>query len=651
VSRSAWAWTRSCALVSAAARGAGRLGTHEVQACLGDEQIARTASSLTPLSRVATALMLTLACCPATALGKVGSRNSRAPAALAIRGASGKHGVTRATSRNSHPTPARRVSGPDPNSRPQPLTPGSGYSNTNGSSAVRALQRRLVGLGYSPGPVDGRYGPLTEAAVIRFQAAHGLQVDGVAGRPTLAALASAKPVLYPGEGYAGSGSGPVRRLQRELAIAGYAPGPIDGRYGPLTERAVMRFQADRRLTVDGIAGPQTLGRLQTALVRVRRPTTRVPSRPGAVHRRARPATPRSAGVPGRTPVTSPKVHRATRPAASLPIVWIAVLAGLLVALLTAAVWRLRPRRKHRLVPSEERPTRERESPDAGTGVESPEDLPGLTLPAPEVPGRAAEQVVGGTEAHNENRPLSAEAYGLGVQLAQDRELVAAEDAFRQADEAGHPEAAFELGVLLERKGDRAGAKDAFRRADERGHAGAAFDLAALLLQEEDHMGAEAWFGRADQQGDPAAASNLGVLLEQRGDRDGAKDAYRRADERGDGVGACNLGAMLEQEGDLAQARAAYRRADERGDSVGAYSLGVLLERGGDRAGAKDAFRRADQRGHPAAACTLGLLLKQEGDRSGALQALRRAGQHGSEEVSAVAHAALLELGGDEEGDR
>ena len=44
------------------------------------------------------------------------------------------------------------------------------------------------GRGYAPGPIDGRYGPRTAQAVSRFQAAHGLVVDGIAGPFTLAAL-------------------------------------------------------------------------------------------------------------------------------------------------------------------------------------------------------------------------------------------------------------------------------------------------------------------------------------------------------------------------------------------------------------------------------------------------------------------------------
>jgi len=52
---------------------------------------------------------------------------------------------------------------------------------------VTALQIALVNIGYDM-PVDGRYGPITESAVVDFQIANGLTVDGVTGRQTQTAL-------------------------------------------------------------------------------------------------------------------------------------------------------------------------------------------------------------------------------------------------------------------------------------------------------------------------------------------------------------------------------------------------------------------------------------------------------------------------------
>ncbi len=54
--------------------------------------------------------------------------------------------------------------------------------------AVEALQKKLLGQGINPGPVDGVFGPKTEDAVKRFQDREGLEADGIAGPNTLTAL-------------------------------------------------------------------------------------------------------------------------------------------------------------------------------------------------------------------------------------------------------------------------------------------------------------------------------------------------------------------------------------------------------------------------------------------------------------------------------
>jgi putative peptidoglycan binding protein/resolvase-like protein len=65
---------------------------------------------------------------------------------------------------------------------------GAGYAQRNGSRRVRDLQRRLTRLGYRPGPIDGRFGPRTEAATRWFQYKHGLDRTGRANRATVAVL-------------------------------------------------------------------------------------------------------------------------------------------------------------------------------------------------------------------------------------------------------------------------------------------------------------------------------------------------------------------------------------------------------------------------------------------------------------------------------
>ena len=70
---------------------------------------------------------------------------------------------------------------------------------------VRSLQEALRKRGFSPGLVDGDFGPGTEAALIAFQRSEGLRPDGLAGPLTLRALGlipagdSATPA--PGSGF------------------------------------------------------------------------------------------------------------------------------------------------------------------------------------------------------------------------------------------------------------------------------------------------------------------------------------------------------------------------------------------------------------------------------------------------------------------
>jgi peptidoglycan hydrolase-like protein with peptidoglycan-binding domain/DNA invertase Pin-like site-specific DNA recombinase len=169
---------------------------------------------------------------------------------------------------------------------------GAGYAQPHGSERVRALQQRLRQAGERPGPLDGLYGPLTAAAVRRFQQSEGLAVDGIVGPLTTAALRRPAALLAPGAGYGRPhGSERVRALQRRLRRAGERPGPLDGLYGPLTAAAVRRFQSSHGLVVDGIVGAATRGALarRTAAPAPQRRRTGSP-RPGARSPRPKPAS-------------------------------------------------------------------------------------------------------------------------------------------------------------------------------------------------------------------------------------------------------------------------------------------------------------------------------------------------------------------------
>lgn len=545
--------------------------SHRAWTKSGYAHLARTVSSLIALRWVATAVMLMLAVCPAAALGKAGKPRRPASTASAT-SASRTAGHTHHKSHRLGPPPASTRAG-HAGPRRELLVPGTGCLAPHGSPAVRVLQRRLVTAGFSPGPIDGRYGPLTTLAVIRFQAAHGLAVDGIAGPRTLPALASATPILQRGAGYIPGGSVAVRMLQRELAAAGYSPGARDGRYGPGTQRAVRRFQRAQHLPADGIAGPQTFQHLRTTLARHRsHHRHRVATRPRT--RTSHPHPQPAAHAPAPTRATPPQPSRVRHAQGSRSILWIVLLACLLIAGLAGALARRRPRRGKRSV-------------TAAPSAAAPE----------RVPASAAGETEDDRTDQHDHRGVPASEPGLTRTAARWWE-----QALRHAEEHGDPAAAFELGLLFVLKRYHAATTHVLRRGSgEHRRPATTLGGEALLVQEEDRAKAEAAFRRADERGHPAAACNLGVLLEHRGDLTGALEAYRRADARGDAIGAYNLGALLEQQGDLDGAKEAYRRADERGDAMSAYSLGVLLEAHGDVPGATDAYRRADQRGCPGGA--------------------------------------------------
>lgn len=56
---------------------------------------------------------------------------------------------------------------------------------------TRQIQNLLDYLGYDPGPIDGMDGPNTRDAVMAFQRAEGLAVDGIAGANTQSKLLEA----------------------------------------------------------------------------------------------------------------------------------------------------------------------------------------------------------------------------------------------------------------------------------------------------------------------------------------------------------------------------------------------------------------------------------------------------------------------------
>jgi peptidoglycan hydrolase-like protein with peptidoglycan-binding domain len=123
-------------------------------------------------------------------------------------------------------------------------------------TAVRQLQEALKEAGHDPGPIDGEFGPSTEAAVRAFQQDKGIAVDGIVGDITWLNIDEDAVFSHPVIRRGSTGLA-VRRVQKRLTLAGYDTGGVDGIFGPATEAGAKALQRDRGLVEDGIVGPKT----------------------------------------------------------------------------------------------------------------------------------------------------------------------------------------------------------------------------------------------------------------------------------------------------------------------------------------------------------------------------------------------------------
>ena len=147
---------------------------------------------------------------------------------------------------------------------------------------IKQLQTVLDIVGFSPGKIDGVYGPLTQKAVLAFQKKAGLVADGIVGEKTTAALKGLWVTDYQGkcccplqepqlESFSLArllkNASPymrgddVRDVQYALELHEYTPGTLDGVFGNKTRSAVVLFQQDNQLQADGIVGKQTTVKL------------------------------------------------------------------------------------------------------------------------------------------------------------------------------------------------------------------------------------------------------------------------------------------------------------------------------------------------------------------------------------------------------
>ncbi len=190
---------------------------------------------------------------------------------------------------------------------------------SNGAS-VQQLQEKLKEQGYYNHQITGQYGRVTESAVRAYQKAKNLVVDGIVGPQTLSFLLNEQapqqetyqPVLPKVEENqekiasetvqvvttlrVGSSGGAVTDLQSKLRSLGLFEQEPTGYYGEVTATAVRNFQRLHKLTIDGIAGPNTINKLNQLAtnqtpgkVENTQPTGSTGS-PGSTQEAARPST-------------------------------------------------------------------------------------------------------------------------------------------------------------------------------------------------------------------------------------------------------------------------------------------------------------------------------------------------------------------------
>lgn len=140
------------------------------------------------------------------------------------------------------------------------------YHDGDRGEPVRDIQGRLFALGYDPAPDPrGTFGAGTEEAVRAFQEAKGLPRDGIVGPDTWRALVDAgfrlgDRLLYrrvpPLRG------DDVAELQRSLNSLGFECGKVDGTFEADTLEAILDFQHNRGMAVDGVVGPEVIEELR-----------------------------------------------------------------------------------------------------------------------------------------------------------------------------------------------------------------------------------------------------------------------------------------------------------------------------------------------------------------------------------------------------
>ena len=146
------------------------------------------------------------------------------------------------------------------------------------ASTVRDVQQKLKDLGMYSGDVTGNIGSKTTAAIKAFQEKYGLTADGIIGSETLKKLnevaasaeKAAKATAAPNSNLSSS---TIKQIQRKLGELGFYSGEVTGNAGNKTTAAIKAFQQKYGLNADGIAGSQTINKINSVYAASQKSTT------------------------------------------------------------------------------------------------------------------------------------------------------------------------------------------------------------------------------------------------------------------------------------------------------------------------------------------------------------------------------------------
>jgi peptidoglycan hydrolase-like protein with peptidoglycan-binding domain len=171
--------------------------------------------------------------------------------------------------------PARRI---EPILAPAPSKPAPLAMRTPGE-IITDIQRELSRRGYYDGPLDGLYGPKTDAAIRDFEHALGLKPSTQPNDSLLQTIIRSPSKA--GKGITGTTSPPpaartdtaldppatsarIIAVQRALAEFGYGQIRASGIVDAETQRAIERFERERKLPVTGQISDRVIRELTAA---------------------------------------------------------------------------------------------------------------------------------------------------------------------------------------------------------------------------------------------------------------------------------------------------------------------------------------------------------------------------------------------------